>query len=589
MNAKRTVLSQGVRAKIEKDNCSKFGKNLTGWNEEAYNPNSSGKRLVRGFFGHTRFATSSKASMDGTHPHQWSPRRFYTFYPFQSAAASLQPFERRRSGAVGTGFAESVTTDNTKVHHLAPKSQSIGVENFVTHNGDFEFYKIGGSYYDTEAIQKFLVMTLKVPMPAVVDSAAIAGMMDLLRTQGSFALSARYALCFCIDSENPTDPAIVYPSADQYDEIGKLFEKAIDDMVIEKDIKTLEMISSSDDLRQELASNIKRGLAMAVSSKSMSYARKSALNALGNLVPMHDIEEGNLGKFVKATITAFFDNDLLHSMRLFLENAKGSFGLCVTTTMDSHRQAVFAAKGQTLSVAFYPRKGVICYGSEQAAVKAGLNYDTPQGKSTFGTDFKFVDENAVRLDLDDLGGEIVLLDWGYAGDKEPSVSPPNRNLTVDKLMGGSVNVILLHQENVMSKNPKIHKRLVQLENNEFIKPLLPDTNDPVLGDIQDIPKICANIQTDWRDVGLNRMTAWHLGQCIRHRMQAHVDGKLEQHASQVDILITGCEVSLWAAEQFAADLSKCFPKLYVKSVSANKVSISYSMTWSHGRLLRNYT
>ena len=33
----------------------------------------------------------------------------------------------------------------------------------------------------------------------------------------------------------------------------------------------------------------------------------------------------------------------------------------------------------------------------------------------FGTDFKFVDENAVRLDLDDLGGEIVLLDWGYAG------------------------------------------------------------------------------------------------------------------------------------------------------------------------------
>lgn len=25
----------------------------------------------------------------------------------------------------------------------------------------------------------------------------------------------------------------------------------------------------------------------------------------------------------------------------------------------------------------------------------------------FGTDYKYVDENAVRLDLDDLGGEIV--------------------------------------------------------------------------------------------------------------------------------------------------------------------------------------
>lgn len=90
-----------------------------------------------------------------------------------------------------------------------------------------------------------------------------------------------------------------------------------------------------------------------------------------------------------------------------------------------------------------------------------------------------------------------------------------------------MNVIILHQENAMNKSSKIHKRLVQLENNEFIKPLLDDIDDPVLGDIQDIPKICHDIQEDWKDVGLNRMTAWHLGQCIRHRMQAKVDGKIE--------------------------------------------------------------
>ena len=39
--------------------------------------------------------------------------------------------------------------------------------------------------------------------------------------------------------------------------------------------------------------------------------------------------------------------------------------------------------------------------------KAGLNYEKHQGKSMFGTDFKYVYENAVRLDLDYLGGEIV--------------------------------------------------------------------------------------------------------------------------------------------------------------------------------------
>ena len=200
-----------------------------------------------------------------------------------------------------------------------------------------------------------------------------------------------------------------------------------------------------------------------------------------------------------------------------------------------------------------------------------MNYATPQGRSNWSSDFKCVDEDAVRFDLDDLGGEIALLDWGYAGDNEPAVSPPNRALPVYKLMGGAVNVITLHQENAMSKSSYLHKRLVALENNEFIKPLLDDCDDPVLGDIQDIPKICHNIQEDWKDVGLNRMSSWHLMQCIKKRLKGKVDGSIEDHAGQIDILVTGCEVSLWLAEQFVSDLQKCFPKLYVKAVSSNKL------------------
>ncbi len=216
-------------------------------------------------------------------------------------------------------------------------------------------------------------------------------------------------------------------------------------------------------------------------------------------------------------------------------------------------------------------KGLICFGSEQAAVKAGLNYDLPQGQ-TIGSPYKTLDENAFRLDLDDLGGEICLLDWGYGGDDEPAISPPNRILPVDKLLGGAVNVVLLHLEkNVMSKSSKLKKRLVHIEKNEFVKPLLNDCSDPVLADIQDIPRICANIQEDWQDVGLNRMTAWHLRACIQKRLQGRLNGTIESHANQVDILLTGCEVSLWLAEQFAADLTKCFPKLGVKAVSSNKL------------------
>ena len=82
-----------------------------------------------------------------------------------------------------------------------------------------------------------------------------------------------------------------------------------------------------------------------------------------------DAEDNELALFIRATVDAFFDNDLLHSTRLFLENAKGSFGIMVCSSIDAHRQVCFAARGQTMSIAFYPRKGLICYGSEQAAVK----------------------------------------------------------------------------------------------------------------------------------------------------------------------------------------------------------------------------
>ena len=95
-------------------------------------------------------------------------------------------------------------------------------------------------------------------------------------------------------------------------------------------------------------------------------------------------------------------------------------------------------------------------------------------------------DNAVRLDSDDLGGEICLLDWGYAGDAWPSVSPPNRNLKAEKLMG--VNVVLLHQS--QSSEKQLSQRLTLPEHYEFIKPLLDDCADPVLADIRDIPMVC---------------------------------------------------------------------------------------------------
>ncbi len=144
VNAKRTVLSEGVRKKIEKDNCGLMGgKKLKGWNDVEFNATQgdssssvAAKRLVRGFFGHTRFATSSKASMDGTHPHQWTPRQTLTCYGFQSKEGALQ-------GQVNGGNVDGAG----HVMRVAPKGQLMEVENFITHNGKC---KIDVSVSETE-------------------------------------------------------------------------------------------------------------------------------------------------------------------------------------------------------------------------------------------------------------------------------------------------------------------------------------------------------------------------------------------------------------------------------------------------------
>ena len=51
---------------------------------------------------------------------------------------------------------------------------------------------------------------------------------------------------------------------------------------------------------------------------------------------------------------------------------------------------------------------------------------------------------------------------------------------------------------------------------------------------------------------------------MRDRLEKAHDGSL-------DVLISGCEVSLWLGEQFASDLHLAFPSLSIESVSANKL------------------
>ena len=51
----------------------------------------------------------------------------------------------------------------------------------------------------------------------------------------------------------------------------------------------------------------------------------------------------------------------------------------------------------------------------------------------------------------------------------------------------------------------------------------------------------------------------------------HVFPPLGIHDSTIDLLVAGVEVSLWVAEQWAADLKTILPQLRVATTSSNKL------------------
>ena len=503
VNGKRTDLSKGVRKRVLRDSF-RYGKLKPG---------------IQTFLGHTRFATSSKATFDGTHPHQWTPpqkRRIYRF-------------------------------DDPKVLKSTNPTPEAGilVENYITHNGDFDFYTINGVQYDLSTIQAWLPLATGAPIPSSVDSVAIAGMLDLLRTAGCFGLSIRYTMLLNCQSSGMDPFAKVIPSYDDFEDLGLVFEQALVKTCQQENV-ALEKIMSSMPLRQKLER-------VAIEQVGSQYLTRPS--RIGAMISSHDAERGTsiggsvgLRELVTGTIGAFFDNDLFQATRIFMANAKGSFGLMTTSSLDAHRQICLSARGQPISLALFPQKGLVVYGSELAAVKVALGVETPggdipKGKAATMSLREIVDyehivqlENSCRLDLDDLGGEVVLLDW-RSGPLAKDVE------------------VLLHQESNTTHIP-LGSRVVYLEGNEYIRALPDDSPDPVLNDIRDIPRICQAIQDNWKSPDMNRFSAWSLMQKIKRRLNDRIQGRVPTHCNSVDILLTGCETSLWLAEQFATDLRK---------------------------------
>lgn len=302
-------------------------------------------KSVRLLLGHTRFATSSKATLDGTHPHCWCPPQFRRVFPLDNPR---------------------VCTSKT------PRPIHMKVANFITHNGDLDFYKVNEQHSPLQDIQDWLVEATGFPMPAPVDSAAIAGLVDIIRCAGCFALSIRYAhlLGMSHSGINTKDRGrSALPSYMDYDRLSHFFESTLIEYCMLTEGACLQKIAKKRTFRNELAervaSKIKSSYKIELSAFRM-YAEPTNEEVDDDDDSMiykgkYDVEQQAeqkrskrpaLLKLCQKTIDAFFDNDLDLTTRIFMKNAVGSFGLMVTSSLDSHRQISIAARGQPMSVAF---------------------------------------------------------------------------------------------------------------------------------------------------------------------------------------------------------------------------------------------
>jgi hypothetical protein len=319
-----------------------------------------------------------------------------------------------------------------------------------------------------------------------------------------------------------------------------------------------------------------------------------------------------LRKFLKRAVEAWLYNDVAEALRQLLARATGSFGVTVLSALEPDTVAI-AAQGQQMSLALHHRASIALYGSEAAAMKVPVSGagDDPKAGAGFMTH---------RLDLDETHGEVIrlslrprpaiknsadadaLLDVDAGEDLDASFhgadehsrrptapAPAEAPAAVRTAWGGFMWAgfflnsyrVKLRRENT---GPELRSRLVPLRNNPLVQPLPllsgAAQNDPVGADIEAIPAVLFRVRDAWRDPdSLNRLTATAFARMLLEKMAVNREGAANVHeARDVDLLIVGCETSLWMGEQFAADLQRALPKVNAVAMSANKLVQMYGTT-----------
>lgn len=502
--------------------------------------------------GHSRFGTSSAPAEVETHPHCW-----------------LGPHK-----------------DNVwlKDHQTGFWSQQNDVEVCVsiTHNGDFDGWKIYEDTVPDGLLGTWLHKVLHHNNPAAGDSPKLAGMMDLLITQGRWAASLRLAFVMRI-----------LKHADEVCGWESLESSSVNTMPSTKFFKTLaaildevfaDCVSSTSDL--EPTRKIMDDLARQGTQAILSSESSEVMDVLQNYSLM-DIEI--LTRFCWATCDYFFHNDLLTATWLFFRKAEGSFGISVTCSLWPDR-IVLAVKGQPISLAFDPSTPIAFWASEPASLSNTRWPGIPKGSNNISR-FDMLDATGEAVELRIVQGsttqehlELLRRHCAFLSKLNyvPYISLPgaqaSEELPFHLLFRG---MSLDKDKPIPILQPVLKARWVKLNFNtakhsedlDMLKNAeVPKSRDVVEADLKEVPQVLAAIEHSWSDENsLNCVTAHNFQKCLSFLVTRKKEDYNCDNRKAIDVLVYGVENSLWLGQQFAADLTRIFPRLNIVAMSSNWV------------------
>jgi hypothetical protein len=398
------------------------------------------------------------------------------------------------------------------------------VNHRITHNGDFNTWMLFGEEIATTELGLWLERVLHTPNSTVGDSPKIAGMMDLLITQGMWAASLRLAYQLAVAKSISAAFGGKIPTKTAPNTAPSELEISGWAEIVEGIFCQHQAVLLRPDAQSMLE----------LSQSHVARLEREIIEAFSQHHTIGCWTELARAAFVKTAVNAFFYNNPYQAAKLFMSRATGTFGLVTASTLCAD-SLVLSAWGQPIATGFNVAEEYMVYASEPAAVDAVLAR-VPR---------------SYRLDLEQKGGEIAWVGVGRIAIYD---------IQADRELVGA----------------ELAQRWIPLQHNDYILPPATTAPDPVAHDIGEIPQVLAEIAASWQDpASFNRQSADYLAELPierarlwDRRQQATIANKLDPVLDDrtLDLLIIGVENSLWLGEQFAQDLISICPGLRVETL-----------------------